>query len=98
AERVNPDGPAQIQSTLMECPEQPAEQAHGAELLPPLSFGCPGGGSLDLGRAPGVPTVVNLWGSWCPPCREELPVIQAFVDATRGQVRVVGVISKDGLP
>jgi cytochrome c biogenesis protein CcmG, thiol:disulfide interchange protein DsbE len=98
AERVNPDGPVEIQSTLMECPQQPADQAQGTDLLPPLSFECPGGGSLDLGRAPGVPTVVNLWGSWCPPCREELPVIQAFVDATRDQVRVVGVISKDGLP
>jgi cytochrome c biogenesis protein CcmG/thiol:disulfide interchange protein DsbE len=98
ADRVNPDGPVEIQSTLMECPQQPGDQAQGAELLPPLSFDCPGGGSLDLGRAPGVPTVVNLWGSWCAPCREELPVIQAFVDVARDEVHVVGVVSKDGLP
>jgi thiol-disulfide isomerase/thioredoxin len=85
-------------SRLTACPEQAATPARGADLLPALSFGCPGGGSLDLGRAPGVPTVLNLWGSWCTPCREELPVMQQFADAAAGQVRVMGVISKDGRP
>ena len=85
-------------STLAACPQQADTQAQGAELLPALSFDCPGGGSLDLGRAPGEPTVLNLWGSWCGPCREELPVMQQFADAAAGQVRVMGVISKDGRP
>jgi cytochrome c biogenesis protein CcmG/thiol:disulfide interchange protein DsbE len=85
-------------STLAACPEQADTAAHGAELLPALSFDCPGGGSLDLGRAPGEPTVLNLWGSWCTPCRQELPVLQQFADAAAGQVRVMGVISKDGRP
>jgi thiol-disulfide isomerase/thioredoxin len=85
-------------STLQACPEQPKSPARGADVLPALSFPCPGGGSLDLRRAPGVPTVLNLWGSWCGPCREELPIMQQFADATAGQVRVMGVISKDGRP
>jgi thiol-disulfide isomerase/thioredoxin len=45
-----------------------------------------------------VPTLVNLWGSWCAPCREELPLFQQLADTADGQVRVVGVISKDGEP
>ena len=49
-------------------------------------------------RAPGVPTVVNLWGSWCAPCREELPLLQEFADGAGDRVRVLGVISKDGVP
>lgn len=53
---------------------------------------------LDLGRAPGVPTLVDLWGSWCPPCRKELPLLQEFVVAAGDQEQVVGVISKDGAP
>jgi cytochrome c biogenesis protein CcmG/thiol:disulfide interchange protein DsbE len=85
-------------SHLTACPEQPDRAADGAEVLPALAFDCPGGGSLDLGRAPGVPTVVNLWGSWCGPCREELPLLQELADAAGDRVRVVGVISKDGLP
>jgi cytochrome c biogenesis protein CcmG, thiol:disulfide interchange protein DsbE len=83
-------------SVLQACPEQSDAEAEGADLLPALSFDCPGGGSLDLGRAPGEPMVLNLWGSWCGPCREELPLVQQFADASAGQVRVMGLISKDG--
>jgi cytochrome c biogenesis protein CcmG, thiol:disulfide interchange protein DsbE len=85
-------------SVLQACPGQPDTDAAGADLLPDLSFDCPGGGTLDLGRAPGHPMVLNLWGSWCTPCREELPLMQQFADAAAGQVRVMGLISKDGRP
>jgi cytochrome c biogenesis protein CcmG/thiol:disulfide interchange protein DsbE len=89
---------ASAASALQACPEQPDAEAVGDDLLPAMSFDCPGGGSLDLGRAPGEPTVLNLWGSWCTPCREELPLMQQFADAAAGHVRVMGLISKDGRP
>jgi thiol-disulfide isomerase/thioredoxin len=87
-----------VHTVLQPCPQQPDRAATGATTLPKLSFRCLGGGTLDLGRAPGVPTVVNLWGSWCGPCREELPTMQQLAAAAGGKVRVVGVISKDGVP
>ena len=87
-----------VETALEPCPQQPDQEPAGAETLPPLSFDCLGGGSLDLARAPGVPTLVNLWGSWCAPCRKELPLLQEFADAAGDRVRVVGVISKDGVP
>jgi cytochrome c biogenesis protein CcmG, thiol:disulfide interchange protein DsbE len=90
--------PSSVHSVLAACPQQPDTPASGATTLPKVSFRCLGGGTLDLGRAPGVPTVVNLWGSWCGPCREELPTMQRLADAAGGRVRVVGVISKDGVP
>jgi len=85
-------------AALEPCPEQPDRAAEGDETLPALTLPCPGGGSLDLGRAPGVPTVVNLWASWCGPCREELPLMQDLADAAGDQLSVVGVVSKDGAP
>ncbi|TFV73424.1 TlpA family protein disulfide reductase [Blastococcus sp. CT_GayMR19] len=93
-----PDSPPAAESALLPCPEQGDEPAAGGGALPALSFSCPGGGELDLARAPGTPTVVNLWGSWCGPCREELPLLQEFADGAGDRVRVLGVISKDGLP
>jgi thiol-disulfide isomerase/thioredoxin len=102
AEPENRDAPPldlQRTDTVLEpCPEQPEQAAAGAQTLPPLSFDCLGGGSLDLGRAPGVPTLVNLWGSWCGPCRTELPLLQQVADAAGDRVRIVGVISQDGVP
>ena len=102
---AEPDGPAvpavaldSVDAPFAPCPEQTDDAVAGGRGLPPLGFDCVGGGGLDLGQAPGVPTVVNLWGSWCGPCREELPVLQGFAEAAGNRVRVVGVISKDGVP
>jgi cytochrome c biogenesis protein CcmG, thiol:disulfide interchange protein DsbE len=41
------------------------------------------------------PAVINLWASWCAPCREELPAMQRLADATAGRLHVVGVDSGD---
>jgi thiol-disulfide isomerase/thioredoxin len=82
---------------ILPCPDQADVTAQGAALMPPVALDCLGGGTLNLGRAPGVPTVVNLWASWCGPCREELPLMQQLSDAAGGQVLVVGVVSKDGV-
>jgi cytochrome c biogenesis protein CcmG, thiol:disulfide interchange protein DsbE len=85
-------------TVLHPCPAQPDDPARGSATLPKLSFRCLGGGTLDLAKAPGAPMLVDLWGSWCGPCREELPVLQQLADTAGDRVRVVGVISKDGLP
>ena len=41
----------------------------------------------------GAPYVLNVWGSWCPACREEHPVITRFAETKR--VRVIGYDFKD---
>ncbi len=88
--------PAPPEMPFAACAAQPDAAAGGGELLPSLAFDCLGGGELDLSRALERPTVVNLWASWCGPCREELPVIQEFAEQAAGEVDVVGVISRDG--
>lgn len=38
----------------------------------------PGGGVLPMASFQGRPLLVNFWAPWCPPCVEELPMIDAF--------------------
>jgi cytochrome c biogenesis protein CcmG/thiol:disulfide interchange protein DsbE len=101
-DRTDDDAPppalAAESSPFAPCPDQLDQAVAGGSALSALAFECAGGGTLDLADAPGVPTVVNLWGSWCGPCREELPLLQEFADSSGDRVRVLGVISKDGLP
>jgi len=51
-------------------------------------------GEITIGRPGARPTVVNLWASWCGPCKEEMPAVQRFATANPG-VRVVGVAIDD---
>lgn len=65
--------------------------AEGGRELPDLTVAplTAGGPSLDLGELHG-PAVVNLWATWCAPCRRELPAFQE-VSAARPDVRFIGI-------
>ncbi len=40
--------------------------------------------------------MINLWASWCDPCRDELPVMQRLADRAAGRLHVLGVDTGDG--
>lgn len=49
-----------------------------------------GASSVDVAAIKG-PAIINVWGSWCAPCKEELPYFVDFNKNQSGKVQLVGV-------
>ncbi len=60
---------------------------------PAQSFDVPrtDGRTDSLARHRGQVVLVNLWATWCPPCREEMPALERFSREHAKDVVVLGV-------
>ena len=68
-----------------------------AEPAPTFALPTLDGSTFDLDEhiaADGRPVVLNLWASWCPPCRAEMPDIDK-VATEQSDVLFVGVAVND---
>ncbi|MCU1684989.1 MAG: redoxin [Amycolatopsis sp.] len=81
-------GQARAKAALAACPRGTGE----VKQLSGVSVPCLGDGStVDVGTAlAGRPTLVNVWATWCVPCKTELPVLAAYA-AQPGAVGVLEV-------
>lgn len=76
--------------------------------LPKASFQTLAGEPVQLAALSGRPTVLNLWASWCPPCRREMPMMAhvaasspgvSFVFANQGEDigQIKSYLEREGL-
>jgi thiol-disulfide isomerase/thioredoxin len=75
------------------------DRRRAGEPAPATIFRDPGGGDISLADFKGVPTLVNLWATWCAPCVKELPTLDklAASHAADGQLGIIAV-SQDSKP
>lgn len=83
--------PLQQRAALAPCPKGlgPA--------LPDRTLGCLGGGADVVLRAAttGRPTLVNVYASWCAPCKDEMPVLRQLHALAGDRLDLVGVDTND---
>jgi thiol-disulfide isomerase/thioredoxin len=58
-------------------------------------------GGIELGCLDGTmgaqlntlrgPMILNVWGSWCGPCKEEIPIFRSFYEKAKDKVSLVGI-------
>lgn len=53
--------------------------------LPPFSVKALSGQQLDSSSLTGKITVLNFWATWCPPCKEEMPSMEAASKALKDE-------------
>jgi thiol-disulfide isomerase/thioredoxin len=78
-----------------------AENATRASLLPDRADALP---DFTLARYEellqqlrGTPLVVNMWGSWCPPCNDEAPLLRDAHARFGGRVQFLGIDIEDSV-
>ena len=86
------EGYVGVESNLSQIP--PAER----KPVPTVSGDSLDGQPVSTGDYPGMVVVVNIWGSWCPPCRKEAPALQSASEQTEDIAQFIGITVKDNDP
>ena len=71
----------------------PPPSAREGFSAPDFALDLLGGGQVKLADVRGQAVVVNLWASWCPPCRAEMPALEKVYQANRERGLVVLAIN-----
>ena len=86
------------QAGIADCPPSTAGHPTADDALPDATLPCLGGGrDVRLDRLDG-PLVINVWASYCAPCRDELPVLQQLHEAAGDDLAMLGLDYQDTAP
>ncbi|WP_129626189.1 TlpA family protein disulfide reductase [Candidatus Oscillochloris fontis] len=68
------------------------------KLAPTFSLSTPDGRTINLADLRGQVVLVNFWATWCPPCRAEMPAIQAAYATYQPQGFTVLAVTANAQP
>lgn len=66
------------------------DRSKAGDTIPALTVVDPEGATLELSKV-GQPVLLNLWATWCAPCKVEMPLLDNLAGELEGEVRVLTV-------
>ncbi|WP_189675248.1 TlpA family protein disulfide reductase [Sphingomonas glacialis] len=68
------------------------------ELAPPFELTLIDGSKVSSDQLHGHVVVLNFWATWCGPCKQELPLLDAYYEAQKGHgLKVFAIATEDSL-
>ncbi len=83
---------------LRDWPGDTATRTVVGNTAPPYAAITLEGDSVDLADFRGRPVLLNIWATWCGPCREEMPSIQRLYETFQAEGLAVIAVSVDAAP
>ena len=84
-----------VASTFHTSAATPGEVLVGSQ-LPEVTLHNFDGSTVSLSRFRGKPLIINVWASWCGPCRTEMPSLERLANRYNGkQLNVIGISTDD---
>ena len=72
--------------------------ASNPQPVPPFLVQDLDGNVVSTAQWQGKVVILNFWATWCPPCREEIPILTELAKKYKDNLLVVGVSVDDGSP
>lgn len=88
-----------LKDTVTPEPQNSETQGAQTRVAPQITVYDPDGNPVKLSDMQGKPVVLNMWASWCGPCKQEMPDFQAAYEKYDGQLHfmMVNLIGQDKL-
>ncbi len=84
---------------IQDCPASDPTVAPRPNGLPDVAVGCLGGGrDVRLAGLRGTPMLINVWGQWCLPCRQEAPYLTEIANSPHAGLSLLGIDYDDPRP
>jgi thiol-disulfide isomerase/thioredoxin len=86
--------PAAQKGEVISCESVNTEKA----VVKGIALECVDGSAGAIMESLRGPMIVNVWGSWCAPCLDEMPEFVSFYSKAKGKVQLIGIAVEEASP